>query len=90
MTASVQDTLAQQRIDALLLRVTALETEVTALKAGHFTAGTLSNIAFLATLVQVAHIVNDNSTTDTWDSAGRDLLNGLKAAVVASNLMAGS
>lgn len=79
MTASVQDTLAQQRIDALLLRVTALETAVARLLAGEFTAGTL-DIAVLKLIDgQLDHQSDTNTTLDgvlTWSD---NLTDGLIA-----------
>jgi hypothetical protein len=47
-----------------------------------------SQATFLAGLSQTAHLANDNSTTDTWDSAGRGLWNSLKASVVDTGIMA--
>ena len=47
-----------------------------------------SQASFLASITQMAHLPNDNSTGSTWVTGERDFYNNFKAEAVSSNLMA--
>lgn len=81
---------ANDRITLLVGQLAALTTRVTTIEShlGPLLSASSTTITLLASLVQAAHLANDNSTTDTWDSDGRDLWNTLKASLVSTNLMA--
>jgi hypothetical protein len=81
---------ANDRITLLVGQLAAATSRITAIESqlGPLLSASPTTITLLASLVQASHLANDNSTTDTWDSDGRNLWNLLKAAMVSSNLMA--
>jgi hypothetical protein len=76
----------EDRYKTLLASMGAVHTALTAL-APLSSAGS-AQCSFLASLTQMAHLPNDNSTGSTWITGERDFYNNLKAACVSSNYMA--